>query len=95
MFPFIYKVSESNLEEEIMYTEDGIRLYDGNEYDMFIQEYGAYMEMIYILSNGDLMKMDIIFEMNAIDFLFRCEYLMRKKELENKEQLKQIKNGGS
>lgn len=54
----------------------------------FTDEYGAYMEMIYILLDGKLLEMEKVFKMKANDFLFRCEYLIRKRNIEIKEQNK-------
>lgn len=41
------------------------------------------MEMIYLVADGDLLKMDTIFEMKAHQFLFMVEYLIRKRRIEN------------
>ena len=43
------------------------------------------MEMIYIVCNGDLLKMDEVFKLNCHKFLFMSEYLIRKRSIENKK----------
>lgn len=50
-----------------------------------METYGAYMELTYILCNGDLLKMDQVFNMNVHQALFTAEYLIRKKTVENNE----------
>lgn len=53
------------------------------ERDKFVQDYGAYMEMVYICCKQDPMKSDIIFKWNTKKFLFWSEYLLRKRTVEN------------
>jgi hypothetical protein len=56
----------------------------GGEYmKEFVQHYGAYMEIIYLLTKGDLSKMDEITDWSVERFLFQGEYLLRKKRIEN------------
>lgn len=43
------------------------------------------MELTYILCNGDLLKMEQVFNLNVHQALFTAEYLIRKKEVENNE----------
>lgn len=44
------------------------------------------MEMIYIVLQGDLTRMDEIFRMEAHRFLFISEYLLRKRKIDNKKK---------
>lgn len=53
--------------------------------DEFNELYGPYMEITYIISNGDVLKFNDIFEMNALEYLFLGEYLLRKRKIENKK----------
>jgi len=43
------------------------------------------MEMIYIVLNGDLTRIDEVFKMKAHKFMFIAEYLLRKRDLESKK----------
>lgn len=82
-YPFTYnenEVEEGDNED----FEDGVNL-NFSEKDQFVQDYGAYMEMIYIICNGDLLKMDEVFKLNCHKFLFMSEYLIRKRSIENKK----------
>lgn len=56
----------------------------------FTDEYGAYMEMIYILTNGNLLEKDKVFKMPAQSFLFDVQYLLRKRGIENRENQRRI-----
>lgn len=56
-----------------------------SEREQFVEDYGVYMEMIYIVLNGDLTRMDEIFKMDAHRFVFLAEYLIRKRKTENKK----------
>lgn len=49
----------------------------------FVGHYGAYMEIVYLLTNGDLTKADEVTEWNVEKFLFLGEYLLRKKRIES------------
>jgi hypothetical protein len=48
----------------------------------FNEHYGGYIEMIYLITNGDFTKMDLILEWNTERFLFQAEYLIRKRIVE-------------
>jgi hypothetical protein len=48
----------------------------------FAEYYGAYMEMVYLLSNGDLTKLDEIMNWDTEKFLTLGEYMLRKKIVE-------------
>ncbi len=49
----------------------------------FEQHYGGYMELVYLLTNGDFTKMDEVTEWSLERFLFQGEYLLRKKRIES------------
>lgn len=49
----------------------------------FAEYYGGYMELSYLLTNGDFTKFDDIMEWDIHRFLFQGEYLLRKKQVEN------------
>lgn len=44
------------------------------------------MEMVYILTNGDMMKADEVYKMPAHKFLFLADYLITKRNIEIKEE---------
>lgn len=56
----------------------------------FTEEYGAYMEMIYIMTGGNLLLKGDVFKMPAHSFLFDVQYLLRKRKIENKENKRKI-----
>lgn len=56
-----------------------------SEMDEFLDKYGPYIEMIYILSNGDMLKLDQITALPARQFLFLAEYLIEKRKIESKQ----------
>lgn len=56
-----------------------------SEREQFVEDYGVYMEMIYIVLNGDLTRMDEIFKMDAHRLVFLAEYLIRKRKVESKK----------
>lgn len=58
----------------------------GNERQEFVEYYGPYMEMIYIITNGDMLKANEVYKMPAHEFMFYCEYLVGKRNLEIKEE---------
>ena len=82
-YPFIY--SEQEVDEDGDDFEDDVNL-NFSEKDQFVQDYGVYMEMIYIVCGGDLLKMDEVFKLNCHKFLFISEYLIRKRNIETKKQ---------
>jgi hypothetical protein len=51
----------------------------------FAKHYGAYMEIMYSLCKGDFLKMNQIEKWETEKFLFLGEYLIRKKDVENKK----------
>lgn len=51
----------------------------------FVNEYGVYMELIYTILKGDMMRIDEVFEMKAHKFMFLSVYLLRKRKAENKK----------
>ena len=81
-YPFIY--SEQEVDEDGDDFEDDVNL-NFSEKDQFVQDYGVYMEMIYIVCGGDLLKMDEVFKLPAHKFLFISEYLIRKRNIETKK----------
>ena len=84
-YPFIY--SEQEVDEDGDDFEDDVNL-NFSEKDQFVQDYGVYMEMIYIVCGGDLLKMDEVFKLTAHKFLFISEYLIRKRNIETKKPTK-------
>ena len=52
--------------------------------DEFNDLYGPYMEITYIIANGDVLKFNEIFKMRATEYLFLGEYLLRKRKIESK-----------
>lgn len=51
----------------------------------FQQNYGAYAEITYLISKGDVMKFEKINKMRLENYLSLGEYLLRKKMVENVE----------
>lgn len=51
----------------------------------FVQHYGVYAEITYILSNGNALKFDDVNKMKLSDYLALGEYLIRKKACESVE----------
>lgn len=49
----------------------------------FSEHYGGYVEMTYLVSNGDTLKWDLISKLPATEVLFKGEYLLRKNRVEN------------
>jgi hypothetical protein len=43
------------------------------------------MELVYLLCNGDLLRTKEVFELDALEFLFKAEYLSRKRQVENQK----------
>ena len=81
-FPYIYD-NEGNETEEVSEVSLGY-----SERQAFVDDYGQYMEMIYIyLSSpfGHKYTMNEIFKLTAHEFLFVVEYLIRKRKIENKK----------
>ena len=54
--------------------------------DEFLDKYGAYTEMVYIIANGDMLKIDEITALPARQFLFLAEYLIEKRRIEAKKK---------
>ena len=55
----------------------------GIEREAFSEHYGPYIEMFYILCQGDFTKFDEISDWDLHRFLFQAEYLIRKRDVEN------------
>jgi len=53
------------------------------ERQRFTEDYGAYMEIIYLLCKADLRLVDEITSWDLDRFLFQGEYLLRKRIVEN------------
>ena len=49
---------------------------------MFVQDYGVYTEMVYLIAGGNILEVEKVFEMPAHKFLFWSEYLMRNRKVE-------------
>ena len=79
MYPHIYSTGiEDNNDEE-----SNISLFQNSEKEDFTEDYGGYLELIYLITNGDLLKANSVYEMPAHEFLFYCQYLLRKRKIEN------------
>lgn len=44
------------------------------------------MEMVYIVTNGDMMKAKDVYKMLAHEFIFTAEYLIKKRNIEIREE---------
>ena len=51
----------------------------------FVQDYGVYAEITYLLSNGNALKFDEVNKMKLSDYLALGEYILRKKSVESVE----------
>ena len=49
----------------------------------FVQHYGVYAEITYLLSNGNALKFEEVNQMMLSDYLSLGEYLLRKKSVES------------
>jgi len=49
----------------------------------FAQEYGGFMELMYLLCKGDFFKMEAIDKWDTEKFLYLGQYLLKKKNIEN------------
>ena len=49
----------------------------------FVNHYGPYIEMVYLICNGKMMQKDEVTNMSLDEFLFLGEYLLRKKRIES------------
>ena len=45
-----------------------------SEKDAFIEEYGAYTELVYMIAQGNILEVNKVFKMKAHEFLFWGEY---------------------
>jgi len=49
----------------------------------FAEDYGGFMELMYLLCKGDFSKMKDFDKWKTSEFLYLGEYLLRKKNVEN------------
>ena len=49
----------------------------------FVEYYGIYAELLYLLTKGDFTKSDIVLGWSMDRFLHQSEYLLRKRIIEN------------
>lgn len=84
-YPDIYKTNlneDGEIEEEFEEYSEGISL-GMSEKEAFVETYGPYMEFIYVITGGDLLRKGEVFKMNANDFMFSVDYLIKKNKIEN------------
>jgi hypothetical protein len=74
-FPWIYNPPRFPSSGEI--TQGSI------ERENFANDYGGYMEMVYICATFEGVSPKVVFEYDTKYFLFWSEYLLRKKTVEN------------
>jgi len=53
------------------------------ERQAFNEHYGGYLEILYLLTKGDMTKIDDVLNWDTDRFLFQGEYLLRKRLVEN------------
>jgi hypothetical protein len=82
-------LDEIKFQYEYIYNPP-VRIQDTNassqkqiEVQAFMEHYGGYMEIVYLLTGGYLIDSDSVFEWELHRFLFQGEYLLRKKDVEN------------
>lgn len=78
-YPYIYNTEVVEEDEE----NETVNL-NFSEFQEFQEHYGGYMEIIYLITQGNLMRMDEILEADANSILFKGEYLKRKADIERK-----------
>ena len=49
----------------------------------FAEDYGSFIELMYLITRGDFLKMKQVDDWKTVQFLFLGEYLLRKKNVEN------------
>ncbi len=49
----------------------------------FAEDYGGYIEIIYVLCKGNLLEVNKVLELKTVDFLFWGEYALRKRLIES------------
>jgi hypothetical protein len=49
----------------------------------FLEYYGGYAELLYLITQGDFTKSDIVLSWSVERFLHQGEYLLRKRIIEN------------
>lgn len=84
-FEIIYKKPNSGDDSIDIDKEDDAVNLQYSEQDEFLDKYGAYVEMIYIITNGDMLKLDEVTKLPARQFLFLAEYLIEKRRIEAKK----------
>lgn len=80
-YPFIFGSEEINDDDEDTEISLGY-----TERDEFVDEYGHYMEMVYLYLQspfGNNIRFEDIFKIEANQFLFIAQYLIRKRKIEN------------
>lgn len=79
--PYRYLFGEDRYADD---EDPDVNLIGLTEQQEFVNDYGVYMELIYLILNGDMMRMSEVFSMKAHEFLFVSEYLYRKQRIENR-----------
>lgn len=54
----------------------------------FSDHYGPYMEILYLITKGDLLRADEVFKKPADEIVFFGEYLLWKRKVEAKSNKK-------
>lgn len=72
-FPEIYPESSEEIEE----SRHGL-----SREAQFVAKWGGYTEIIWLLSNGDVTKVEKIYKMKAHEFLYWAAYLIEKRKIE-------------
>lgn len=67
----------------VRYSEPGKTTQGSIERRNFAEHYGGYMEMTYLLTQGKALDEEKVWSWGISRFLFRGEYALRKKEVEN------------
>ena len=73
-----------NPEDTDSQNNDGGVILGYTETQEFHDDYGPYVELIYLISKGNLLIKDKITKMNVHEFLWMGEYLIRKRKIEAK-----------
>lgn len=79
----IKKAYEHIFNPPFRFSENSEMTQGGYERQAFNEEYGGYMEITYLLTNGQAVDEEAIWNWGANRFLFRGEYALRKREVEN------------
>ena len=51
--------------------------------DQFSQKYNGYIQLVWLLTNGDVTKTESVYKLKAHEFLFWSQFIIEKNEVES------------